>query len=134
MSLSREVWAFVKGTRPRPPPGPRAPLATLLLVLASLAHLPLVYLLVADASLVPAFALVVGLLAMGLAWSGGVSLEGRRRGTARAFALVGIAEGMLTFVPDVIAATDGARWLFLANALLCAGALWALVRAQAQRT
>lgn len=130
MSLAKEAWAFIKGTRPRPPPGPRAPLATLLLVLASLAHLPLVYLLVADASLVPAFALAVGLLAMGLAWAGGVSLEGRRRGTARAFALVGVAEGVLSVVPDVVAATDRARWLFLAIALLCAGALWALVRAQ----
>lgn len=129
MSFAQEVWAFVKGTRPRPPPGPQAPVATALMVAAALAHLPLVYLLVADATLGPPIAVGVGLLAMGLAWSGGVSLEGRRRGTARAMAFAGILEGSLAFVPAVADAADGARWLFLVNALLCAGAWWALARA-----
>ena len=123
-----EFVAFVRGTRPRPPPGPRKPLAALLLVAASLAHLPLVYALVRDVQLVPVFTLAVGLTAMGLAWSGGVSLEGRRRGTARAIAAIAVAEGSLAVVPVVADAIGPARWLFVLSALLAGAGLAVLVR------
>ncbi|HUR69013.1 MAG TPA: hypothetical protein VM370_07175 [Candidatus Thermoplasmatota archaeon] len=123
MAWLDEVVAFAKGTRPRPPPGPKRPLATLLLVGAALLHLPLVYWLVANVALQPPFAITVGLIAMGLAWSGGVSLEGRRAGTVRFIAAFGVAEGALAFVPVLAAALDGARWLFVAIALASLAAI-----------
>ena len=120
------TWAefieFVRGTRERPPPGPPRPLATLLLVLASLAHLPVVYGIVRDGTLAPPIGLLIGLLSMGLAWASGVSLEGRRIGTARALAALGVAEGALALVPAIGAALDGARWLLVVIAALCGGA------------
>lgn len=130
MSFLREVWAFVRGTRQRPPPGPKSPLATGLFVVASLAHLPLVYLLVRHDGMAPPLPLAIGLLCMGIAWSGGVALEGRRRGTTRAFAVLGMAEGALAFVPMLVEPLGSARWLFVLIALLCAGALTAAVRAR----
>lgn len=121
-----EFVKFVRGTRTPPPRGRASPLAMTLLVLATLAHLPLVYLLVRDSALAPPYAIFVGLVAMGLAWSGGVSLEGRRRGSAQIIAAVAIAEGALAFLPTLETALDAARWLFLLVAALAAGALWAL--------
>lgn len=118
-----DVVAFVRGTRPRPPPGPKRPLATVLLVAAALAHLPLVYLLVGDSARSPALVIAIGLLSMGLAWSGGVSLEGRRQGTVRAISMLAIAEGAIVFAP-LDPPLGSARWLFLVVAALAGGALW----------
>jgi hypothetical protein len=78
----------------------------------------------------PAFVLGVGLLGMGLAWAGGVSLEGRRHGTARAFCALGIAAGVLAFAPALAGPLGGARFVFLAIAALSAGGIVALARAQ----
>lgn len=130
MTVWDEFVAFLKGTRPRPPPGPRSPLATTLLVAASLLHLPLVYLLIAHTELTPPFALTVGLLAMGLAWSGGCSLEGRRRGTVRALAAAGVLEGALVVVPQIADALGPSKWLFVAIGACSALALLALLRAR----
>lgn len=129
MAAWDELVAFLKGTRPRPPPGPRKPLATALLVAAAVLHLPVVYLLVGSPALSPPFAIAVGALSMGLAWSGGVTLEGRRGGTARAFAALGVAEGALAFVPLLADALGDARWLFVGIALFSALALVVLLRA-----
>lgn len=128
MAAWDEFVAFLKGTRPRPPPGPSKPLATAFLVAAATLHLPAVYLLVAHTTLSPPFALSVGILSMGLAWAGGVSLEGRRRGTARAFAALGVAEGALAIVPQMGEALGNARWFFLGVSALSALALLVLVR------
>lgn len=119
-----EVIAFLRGTRRPAPPGPKRPRVTILLVLASLLHLPIVYLLVAGGVSFPSVTLLVGLLSIGLAWCGGVSLEGRRPGTVRTIAGVGLAEGILAFVPAVAAILGGARWIFLGIALLSGLALW----------
>lgn len=125
-------WAdfvdFVRGTRPRPPPGPPRPLATVLLVAASLLHLPLVYALLRDIDLQPSFTLAVGLIAMGLAWSGGVSLEGRRQGTVRLFAALALGESALAFVPLIGETIGAARWLFVAIGALALGAFVVLAR------
>lgn len=123
-----EFVAFARGTRPRPPPGPQDPRATGLLVTAALLHLPIVYLLVRDATQLPVLTLAVGLLAMGLAWSGGVTLEGRRAGTVRALAALGVAEGALAFTPPIVASLGNARWLFLGILALSLGALLATRR------
>lgn len=125
MGAMREVWAFVRGTRARPPPGPSAPLAATLLFAASLAHLPVVYALVATHAFPPAIGLLVGALSMGTAWAGGVALEGRRPGTTRTFCVLAIAQAALAFAPQA-AALGPARWLLLVVALLAAAALVAL--------
>lgn len=109
----------MRGTRPRAPAGPRDARAMLLLVVAALLHLPIVYLLVGDARFPPTITLGLGLLSMGLAWSGGVALEGRRRGTVRALAALGVAEGALVFVPALASALGDARWLFVGISVLC---------------
>ena len=128
MRLAEEFWSWARGTRPRPPPGPRRPAATLLLYAAAFAHLPLVYLLVRDAALAPPFAISVGLVAMGLAWAGGVTLEGRRPGTTRFIAGAAVAEGLLGLLPQVGDALGSARWVFAAIALLAGAALVVLLR------
>lgn len=123
-----ETWSFIRGTRPRPPPRRSEPLAAILLVAAVILHLPLVYLLVAADTLAPAFALAVGLLAMGLAWSAGKALEGRRRGTSLVLAALGTAEFLLGFLPGGLEAELGAwRFLLVGTSAMCAGA-WALLR------
>lgn len=130
MAWSDEVVAFVKGTRPRPPPGPKSMPAFLLFVAATACHLPLVYLLVRHDAFSPPAALTVGLLAMGLAWSGGCSLEGRRPRTVRAIAALGVAEGALAFAPPFAAPLGEARWLFLAIAAFAAAGLASALRAR----
>lgn len=123
-----EFWSFVRGTRPRPPPGPRKPLASLFLVAASFAHLPLVYLLVRDVTLAPPVAIAVGLIAMGLAWCGGVALEGRRPGTTRLVAATAVLEGALAFAPPIEASLGSARFGFVAIAAFAACGLLLLRR------
>lgn len=123
-----ELVDFVKGTRPRAPPGPKRPLVTVLLVVASLLHLPLVYFLVSGIALQPAFTLAVGLIAIGLAWSGGVALEGRRHGTVRFIAAMALGESALAFVPVLAAALGVYRWLFVAIGTLAVAALAVLLR------
>jgi len=120
-----DVIDFVRGRRERPPPGPKHPLAMILLVLASLLHLPIVYLLVALNEAMPTVTLFVGLLSIGLAWCGGVSLEGRRPGTVRVVAAFGVAEGALAFAPSLASALGDARWLFVAIAILASLAVLA---------
>lgn len=122
MHVWDELVSFIRGTRPPAPLGPRRRLATVLLVTAALVHLPLVYLFVAMPTM-PTVTLAVGLVAIGLAWCSGVSLEGRRAGTVRAIAAVGVAEGALAFVPPVAEPLGNARYLFVAIAALCAGSL-----------
>lgn len=73
----------------------------------------------------PPIPVLVGLLSMGLAWASGVALEGRRRGTTRLIAALGVAQGAFVFAPGVASALDGARWLFVVVALLSAGAMMA---------
>lgn len=124
----REFVDFVRGTRPPAPPRRKRPLVALLLFAASFAHLPLIYALVRDLELQPPFTLAIGLIAMGLAWSGGVSLEGRRRGTAQLIAAFALGETALAFVPIVADAIGPARWLFVAIGALALGALIALAR------
>lgn len=128
-----EFIEFVRGTRVPPPPGPHRPLATLLLVGAALVHLPIVHALVRAGELAPPFTVAVGLVAMGLAWSGGVSLEGRRNGTALAIAAIALVESALAVVPPVAAALGPSRWIFLASGAFAAGALAALLRGRASR-
>lgn len=123
-----EFVGFVRGTRPRPPPGPSQPVVTALLAVAAVLHLPLAYLAVAAIELAPAFTILVGLLAMGLTWCAGVSLEGRRIGTVRGIAIAGTLEGGLALLPAVAAALGSARWLLLLSALLCGLALVKLAR------
>lgn len=123
-----EFVDFLRGTRPLQPPGRKRPLAMVLLFSAALAHLPLVYFLVKNVELQPPFTLAVGLIAMGLAWSGGVSLEGRRRGTAQIVAAFALGESALAFVPSLASALGAARWLFVAIGLLALGALATLAR------
>lgn len=73
----------------------------------------------------PGVTLVVGLLAIGLAWCGGVSLEGRRAGTVRLVGAFGVAEAAFAFVPTLADPLGSARWGFLAIGALCALALLA---------
>lgn len=120
-----DVIGFLRGTRPPAPPGPKRPLATVLLFAAAIVHLPIVYALVAAIELAPPFTIAIGLLSMGLAWSGGVALEGRRPRTMRFIAALGVAEATLAFVPMIALALDGVRWLFLVVGALSAGALLA---------
>ena len=123
-----EFVDFLRGTRPRAPPGRKRPLAAILLFAGSFVHLPLVYALLRDLEIQPPLALAVGLIAMGLAWSGGVSLEGRRRGTAQLIAAFALAQTALAFVPVVADAIGSARWLFVAIGALALCALVALSR------
>lgn len=118
-----EFIAFLRGTRARPPPGSKRPRVTYALVAASFLHLPIVYLLVAAIGEMPSITLGLGLLSIGLAWGGGVALEGRRSGTVRALSALGVMEGALAFVPAIADPLGNVRWLFLAIAALCGGAL-----------
>ncbi|HET6404598.1 MAG TPA: hypothetical protein VFH78_08115 [Candidatus Thermoplasmatota archaeon] len=119
----QEFVDFVRGTRQRPPPGRKRPLVATLLFAASVAHLPLVYALVRGVELPPAVPMAIGLLAMGLAWSGGVALEGRRRGTAQIFSALAVAQSLLAFVPPIAASTGSLRWLFVLIGAMAVGAL-----------
>lgn len=123
-----EFVDFVRGTRPLRPPARKRPLVMVLLFSAALVHLPLVYFLVRNVELQPPLTLAVGLIAMGLAWSGGVSLEGRRRGTSQLIAAIALGESALAFVPTLGEALGPARWLFVAIGALALGALLSLSR------
>ena len=82
------------------------------------------YLLIKTDALPPVGALGVGLLSMALAWAAGTSLEGRRRGTSKLVAAVGVAEVILIAILGSLGAW---RYLLLATAIL-SGAAWIALR------
>jgi hypothetical protein len=101
-----------------------------LLTGAAAATLPVVYALVRPDLAVAArlVALFLGLLAMGLAWAAGASLEDRRRGSVAAVCALGVVAPALAAVPvarDLVA--GGMAWL-LAGAALALVALALLGR------
>lgn len=75
------------------------PVATVALVLAGVADLPVVYYVVAELGSPPLVSVALGLLAMGLAWAGGCALEGRRRRTLLLLSLLGTLQALLALVP-----------------------------------
>jgi hypothetical protein len=87
---------------------------------ASAVNLPAVYALV-DPTLdlvARLYALYLGLLAMGLAWAAGAALEGRRRGSVRAIAGLGVLSPLLALIPpskDVLG--GGLLWMLTCAAL-----------------
>lgn len=70
-----------------------------LLVGAGVANLPLVYAMLAVPDLHAAIGIATGLLSMGLAWAGGAALEGRRHGSVRVIAALGVLEVAIPLVP-----------------------------------
>lgn len=94
-----------------------------LLVGASLANLPVVYVLVAGGD---PMALLAGFVAMGLAWAGGFHVQGKRPGLVMALAGIGVVESVAVFVP---AFAEVRPWLLLAAGL----SLMALALAVRQR-
>lgn len=100
-----------------------------LLVGASLAHLPLVYGLVGEDARLAPVALSDGLLAMGLAWSAGCSLEDRRRGTVRGITMLGIAGPVVALMPFFpIGFAPWEQALLILGGALSTLALYVLVR------
>lgn len=96
--------------------------AAIPLFAAALADLPVVYRLVGDDVAPPAVSLSLGLLAMGLAWSGGCALEGRRAGTVYAIAWLGVAQPLALASPLARAHVDAAwTWLVLSALFALAG-------------
>ena len=75
-----------------------------LLVAASLANLPVVYLLLQRADTEPLVVLGVGLVAMGLAWAAGFHVQAKRPRLVQALIVPGLAEAGLAFVPGYAAA------------------------------
>lgn len=92
-----------------------------LLVAACVADLPLVYLLIraeAPAMLV----LAGGLLSIGLAWSGGFILEGKRLRLARGVATLGAASGAAAFA-EPVREVGGAPFVLAGAFLAAAGVM-----------
>lgn len=106
----------------------------LLLVIACVLLLPVIYHVVRRAEIGAPLALTLGMLSMGLAWSGGCALENRRRGTVRAIALAGLAMPLAALVPG-FPESFGAmeRAVLLGAAATCAGALALLLTTPAER-
>lgn len=76
---------------------PRAAFA--LLVVAGVAHLPVVHALVARDEQAPPLVLGMGLLSMGLAWSAGCALQRRRRRTVLGIGALAVLEPALLLAP-----------------------------------
>ena len=66
---------------------------------ASLANLPVVYLLLRREATQPLVVLGVGFVAMGLAWAAGFHVQAKRPRLVQALALPGLAQTGLAFVP-----------------------------------
>lgn len=88
----------------------------LLLVVACVLLLPVIYHVVSRDKAGAPLALSLGLLAMGLAWSGGCALENRRRGTVRGIAALGVALPLLALLPAFPEPFAAAERAFLAGA------------------
>ena len=91
-----------------------------ILVAASLANLPVVYLLLAQGATEtqPFVVLGVGFVAMGLAWAAGFHVQGKRPRLVQALVLPGLAEAGLAFVPGYGPARP---FVLLASVLSLAG-------------
>jgi hypothetical protein len=92
-----------------------------MLVAAGVVNLPLVYLFI-RAEAPPYAVFAAGLLAMGLAWSGGFFLEGKRLRVAQGVAALGVAEGAAALHP-LVRDVDGAFFPLAAMVLSLAGLL-----------
>lgn len=93
-----------------------------LLVAASLANLPVVYLLLAQGATEsePLVVLGAGFVAIGLAWAAGFHVQAKRPRLVQLLILPGLAEAGLAFVPGYAAA----RPFVLATAGLALAALF----------
>lgn len=91
----------------------RIPVASLL-VAASLANLPVVYVLVRDSTTDPFVALTSGFVAMGLAWAAGFHVQAKRPRLVKALAAIGVLEAAGALFPDL---ADARVWLVVAAAL-----------------
>ena len=91
-----------------------------ILVAASLANLPVVYLLLARGATEtePLVVLGVGFVAMGLAWAAGFHVQGKRPRLVQTLVLPGLAEAGLAFVPGYASARP---FVLLASVLSLAG-------------
>src|SRR5688572_12435600 len=102
-------------------PRVRAKLVTAsLLVVAALAHLPIVYALVQRGAQDPVVALGFGFLAMGLGWAAGFVIEAKRRWFVLAASALGAAEIVIAFAPTSF---DGTRPYMIGAGVLSAVAL-----------
>lgn len=99
-----------------------------LLVAASLANLPVVYLLLARGATEtqPLVVLAVGFVAMGLAWAAGFHVQAKRPRLVQALVVPGLAQAGLAFVPGYAAARP---FILLASILSLAGLFLAWRRA-----
>lgn len=87
---------------------------TSLLVAASLANLPVVYVLVRDSATDPFVALAAGFVAMGLAWAAGFHVQAKRPRLVRTLAALGVLEAAGAFFSEL---ADARVWLAVAAAL-----------------
>lgn len=117
--MARPSATLIHGLGQSPALRERLPVVGLL-VAASLANLPVVYLLLQREATQPLVVLGVGFVAMGLAWAAGFHVQSKRPRLVQALVLPGLAQSGLALVPGY----EAARPFVLAVTALSVAALF----------